>query len=105
MALTLDLASQTLLLSQSPSLTIFAPTDAAFSHSGQPPQNLMQFHIIRLYYSLRSLKSLPFSAKISTLLSDHSLPVTTLAYDHRVSLNNRPHHCFPIIVSPIFDFN
>ncbi|CAB4295746.1 unnamed protein product [Prunus armeniaca] len=98
MALTLDLASQTLLLSQSPSLTIFASTDAAFSHSGQPPLNLLQFHIIPLYFSLRSLKSLPFGAKISTLLSDHSLSVTTLAYDPRVSLNN-----VPITVSPIFD--
>ncbi|CAL9004125.1 unnamed protein product [Prunus brigantina] len=60
MALTLDLASQNLLLSQSPSLTIFAPTDAAFS-----------------------LQSLPFGAKISTLLSDSSLSFTTLAYDPR----------------------
>ncbi|BFG25859.1 hypothetical protein CerSpe_121330 [Prunus speciosa] len=95
MALTLDLASQTLLLSQSPSLTIFDPTDAAFSHSGQPPLNLLQFHIIPIYFSLRSLKSLPFGAKISTLLFDRSLSVTTLAYDPRVSLNN-----VPITISP-----
>ncbi|CAL9006210.1 unnamed protein product [Prunus brigantina] len=75
MALTLDLASQNLLLSQSPSLTIFAPTDAAFS-----------------------LQSLPFGANISTLLSDSSLSFTTLAYDPRVSLNN-----VLITVSLIFD--
>ncbi|CAL9000056.1 unnamed protein product, partial [Prunus brigantina] len=94
MALTLDLTSQTLLLSQSPSLTIFAPIDATFSHSGQPPLNLLQFHIILIYFSLRSLKSLPFGAKIS----DRSLSLTTLAYDPRVSLNN-----IPITVSLIFD--
>ncbi|BFG34305.1 hypothetical protein CerSpe_205790 [Prunus speciosa] len=95
MALTLDLASQILLLSQSHSLTIFAPTDTAFSHSGQPSLTLMQFHISPLYFSLQSFKSLPFGAKISTLLSDCSLSLTTLAYDPRVSLNN-----VPIIVSP-----
>ncbi|CAL9030401.1 unnamed protein product [Prunus brigantina] len=78
MALTLDLASQNLLLSQSPSLTIFAPTNAAFY--------------------LQSLKSLPFGAKISTLLFDSSLSFTTLVYDPRVSLNN-----VPITVSLIFD--
>ncbi|KAH0987469.1 hypothetical protein GBA52_014646 [Prunus armeniaca] len=98
MALTLDLASQALLLSQSSSLTIFALTDTAFSHFGQPSLNLLQFHIILIYFSLRSLKSLPFSTKISTLLSDRSLSVTTLAYDPKVSLNN-----VPITVSLIFD--
>ncbi|KAH0982665.1 hypothetical protein GBA52_009842 [Prunus armeniaca] len=98
MALTLDLASQTLLSSQSHSFTIFAPTEDPFSHSGQPPLNLLQFHIIPFYFSLRSLKSLPYDAKISTLLFDLSLSVTTLAYNPIVSLNN-----VPIIVSPIFD--
>ncbi|CAL9029670.1 unnamed protein product [Prunus brigantina] len=98
MALTLDVDSQTLLLSQSSSLTIFALTDAAFSHSSQPSLNLLQFHIILIYFSLQSLKSLPFGTKISTLLSDRSLSVTILAYDPRVSLNN-----IPITVSPIFD--
>ncbi|BFG41544.1 hypothetical protein CerSpe_278180 [Prunus speciosa] len=100
MALTLDLASQTLLLSQSPSLTIFDPTNAAFSHSGQPPLNFLQFHIIPLYFSLRSLKSLPFGAKISTLLSDRSLSVsplwpTTPEPHSTTSPSLFPHHCFP----------
>ncbi|KAM0986751.1 hypothetical protein PS2_010765 [Malus domestica] len=98
MSLTLDLASRTLLSSRSPSLTIFAPNDTSFALSGQPPLILLQYHLLPLHFSLRSLKSLPFGAKIATLLSDRTLTVTTLPSDHRFSLNN-----VTVTASPIFD--
>ncbi|PQQ07906.1 putative fasciclin-like arabinogalactan protein 20 [Prunus yedoensis var. nudiflora] len=79
MALTLDLASQTLLLSQSPSLTIFTPTDAAFSHSGQPPLNLLQFHIIP-FISLSDPSSPCLLAPRSQLYSLTTLSPSHLAY-------------------------
>ncbi|CAL8999269.1 unnamed protein product, partial [Prunus brigantina] len=79
-----------------PRLSKLAPLPVSFSHhlrthTPPPPPPPPPF-------SLQSLKSLPFGAKISTLLSDNSLSFTTLAYDPRVSLNN-----VPITVSLIFD--
>ncbi|KAK9935245.1 hypothetical protein M0R45_022355 [Rubus argutus] len=97
MSLTLDLASHSV-ISQSPSLTVFAPADAAFAYSGQPTINLLHYHLLPTAFPLRSLKSLPFGAKISTLLAGHSLYVTTLPSDGLVSLNN-----VTITASPIFD--
>ncbi|KAM1170092.1 hypothetical protein ACFX2G_021014 [Malus domestica] len=82
MSLTLDLPFRSLLHSRSPSVTLFAPNDATFSHSGQPPLNLLP-----LYFSRRSLKSLPSGAKIAALLSDRTLTVTNVS----------------VTASPIFD--
>ncbi|KAF3432229.1 hypothetical protein FNV43_RR26968 [Rhamnella rubrinervis] len=87
MALTLELVSQTLTI-QSPSLTIFAPTDAAFSHSGQPSLSLLQFHFCPLPLPLESLKSLSTGTKIPTLLPGQSLILTSSSLDDRISLNN-----------------
>ncbi|THG10519.1 putative fasciclin-like arabinogalactan protein 20 [Camellia sinensis] len=97
MALTLDLVSATL-TSQPPSATIFSPSDAAFSYSGQPPLSLLQFHFSPLAFSLDSLRSLPYGTKIPTLSSGKSLIVTTSALDQQVSLNN-----VTINGSPIYD--
>ncbi|KAL5553375.1 hypothetical protein UlMin_040776 [Ulmus minor] len=87
MALTLELVSKTLTV-QSPSLTIFAPPDAAFSKSGQPSLSLLQLHFCPLPLSLKSLKSLPSATKIPTLLPNHMLIVTSSPSDSQFSLNN-----------------
>ncbi|OIW21041.1 hypothetical protein TanjilG_28388 [Lupinus angustifolius] len=78
MAFNLELASQT--LSRSHSLTIFAPTDFAFSQIPHLPLSLLRYHLLPHAFSLHSLTSLPFGASIPTLLPSHSLTVTT---DHR----------------------
>lgn len=62
----------------------------------------LQIHVPRLpvvpaAIPLRSLKSLPFGAKIPTLLDGHSLTVTTLPADDLVSLNN------VTVAAPILD--
>ncbi|XP_061990919.1 putative fasciclin-like arabinogalactan protein 20 [Rosa rugosa] len=97
MSLALDLASHSI-TSQSPSITVFAPADAAFAYSGHPTLNLLRYHLLPIAFPLRSLKSLPFGAKIPTLLDGHSLTVTTLPADRLVSLNN-----VTITAAPIFD--
>ncbi|XP_062006005.1 putative fasciclin-like arabinogalactan protein 20 [Rosa rugosa] len=98
MSLAIDLAFHSI-TSQSPSLTVFAPADAAFSNSGHPSLNLLRYHHLPIAFPLRSLKSLSFGAKIATLLDSHSLTVTTLpSEDCLVSLNN-----VTVTVSPIFD--
>ncbi|KAK7273786.1 hypothetical protein RIF29_14849 [Crotalaria pallida] len=99
MAFELELASQT--LSQSHSLTIFAPTDFAFKQIPHLPLSLLRYHLLPHAFSLHSLTSLPFGASIPTLLPHHSLTVTT---DHRhhprraVSINN-----VTVNPSPIFN--
>nr|XP_011470517.1 PREDICTED: putative fasciclin-like arabinogalactan protein 20 [Fragaria vesca subsp. vesca] len=98
MSLALDLASDSL-NSQSPtSITVFAPAEAAFSTSGQPNLDLIRLHLLPVAFPLRSLKSLPFGAKIATLLDGHSLTVTTLPADGLVSLNN-----VTVTATPVFD--
>nr|XP_011463681.1 PREDICTED: putative fasciclin-like arabinogalactan protein 20 [Fragaria vesca subsp. vesca] len=78
------------------SLTVFAAADAAFAASGQPTRDLIRFHLVPAAIPLRSLKSLPFGAKIPTLLDGYSLTVTTLPADDLVSLNN-------VTVAPVFE--
>ncbi|CAL8995080.1 unnamed protein product [Prunus brigantina] len=87
MALTLELVSQSL-VPQSPSLTIFAPPDTAFTRSGQPSLSLLQIHFCPLPLPLQTLKALPAGTKIPTLLSGHSLIVTTPSSGAPISLNN-----------------
>lgn len=97
MSLTLELVSQTL-LANSPSATVFAPSNAAFIESGQPPLSLLQFHSSPLALSFESLRSLPVGAKIPTLLGNHSLILTSTDFDSQISLNN-----VNITASPLFD--
>jgi hypothetical protein len=93
MALTLELASQTGLTPQSteglPSLTVFAPSNAVYTLSSPPSLSLPQYQLFPFPFFFHSFKSLPFSAKISTLLEGRSLFVTTSpSNDQFVSLNN-----------------
>jgi hypothetical protein len=97
MSLTLEAVSDTL-LPDSSYLTIFAPADGAFVRSGQPSRSLLQFHFSLLPLTLQTLKSLPYAAKIPTLLAPRSLTVTTSPSDDRISLNH-----VMITGSPIFD--
>ncbi|XP_004305572.1 PREDICTED: putative fasciclin-like arabinogalactan protein 20 [Fragaria vesca subsp. vesca] len=97
MSRSLDLASSSF-TSQPPELTVFAPADEAFPYSGPPSLNLLRYQLLPVTFHLRSLKSLPFGAKIGTLLDGYSLTVTTLPADGLVSLNN-----VTVTASPIFD--
>ncbi|GFS32745.1 hypothetical protein Acr_00g0024370 [Actinidia rufa] len=97
MALTLELVYPTL-TSEPRSATIFSPSDAAFTNSGQPTLSLLQLHFCPLAFSLESLRSLPSGTKIPTMASGKSLIVTTSDSNEHVSLNN-----VTIIGSPIFD--
>ncbi|KAL6180034.1 hypothetical protein ACLB2K_046703 [Fragaria x ananassa] len=81
-----------------PELTVFAPADEAFPYSGKPSLNLLLYQLLPVTFHLRSLKSLPFGAKIGTLLDGYSHTVTTLPSDGLVSLNN-----VTVTASPIFD--
>ncbi|CAK9183490.1 unnamed protein product [Ilex paraguariensis] len=87
MALTLQLVSQTLLL-RSPTATIFAPSDAAFVHIGQPSLNQLQCHISPVHFPTKNLKALPYGSTIPTLLPNHSLIVTSWPSDSQLSINN-----------------
>ncbi|KAJ7943031.1 Fasciclin-like arabinogalactan protein [Quillaja saponaria] len=87
MAVSLELASQTL-SPQTRSLTIFAPSETAFQQSSQLPLSLLQYHLLPHAFSSQSLKSLPYGAKISTLLPGHSLIVTTSNSYDIMSINN-----------------
>ncbi|XLR01967.1 hypothetical protein S83_068165 [Arachis hypogaea] len=97
MALTLQVVAESL-LEQSPSVTIFAPTDSAFKKSGQPSFDLLRFHLAPLPLPAQSLRLLPAGAKIPTMLPGQSLVVTTSPSDRITSLNN-----VRITGSPIYD--
>ncbi|XP_057965069.1 putative fasciclin-like arabinogalactan protein 20 [Malania oleifera] len=98
MALTLQLASPTLLLNSSPAATIFAPSDAAFLLSGQPSLLLLQFHISPLRLHPQNLSALPPGATIPTLLLNHSLIVTAPSDGVDFTINN-----VKIEDSPVYD--
>ncbi|KAI4313818.1 hypothetical protein L6164_026768 [Bauhinia variegata] len=95
MALNLELASQTL-NPETHSLTIFALSEASFNQMRQLPLSLLQYHLLPHAFSLQSLSSLPFGAKIATMLPGHSLIVTTSHLDDRISINNVSVKRFPI---------
>ncbi|XP_065882008.1 putative fasciclin-like arabinogalactan protein 20 [Euphorbia lathyris] len=76
MALTLQLVSDSI-IPHSPSLTVFSPSDSAFSHSGQPSRALLQFHLSPLTFRLNSLQSLPQGSQIPTFFTNHSLTITS----------------------------
>ncbi|XP_014519826.1 putative fasciclin-like arabinogalactan protein 20 [Vigna radiata var. radiata] len=87
MALHLELASQT--LQPHHSLTIFAPTDAAFERLPHHLSlSLLRYHLLPHAFSLHSLTSLPFGASIPTLLPNHSLTITTTSPTITISINN-----------------
>ncbi|XP_057962232.1 putative fasciclin-like arabinogalactan protein 20 [Malania oleifera] len=88
MALTLQLASDSIIPSSNQTVTIFSPSDSAFAQSGQPSLSLLQFHFSPLTFSLQSLQSLPFGTRIPTMFPGHSLAVTTTEFDDQISLNN-----------------
>ena len=87
MALTLQLVSNTLNL-DSPTATIFAPSDHAFVYSGQLPLLLVQYHILPIRLSPEAIKTLPFGTTIPTLLPNCSLNITTSHFDDKVSIND-----------------
>ena len=87
MALTLELVFNTLNL-DSPTATIFAPSDPAFVHSGQLPLLLVQYHILPIRLSAEAMKALPSGTSIPTLLPNCSLIVTASHSDGKVSINN-----------------
>ena len=87
MALTLELVSNTLNL-DSPTATIFAPSDPAFVHSGQLPLLLVQYHILPIRLSAEAMKALTSGTSIPTLLPNCSLIVTASHSDGKVSINN-----------------
>lgn len=86
MALTLELVSNTLNL-DSPTATIFAPSDPAFVHSGQLPFLLVQYHILPIRLSAEAMKTLPSGTSIPTLLPNCSLTVTASHSGGKVSIN------------------
>lgn len=97
MSLTLEIVAETL-LEQSPSATVFAPSDSAFKKSGQPSLDLLRFHFVMLPLPPQSFRRLPSGAKLPTMLTGQSLTVTTSPSDQSTSLNN-----IKIIGSPIYD--
>ncbi|KAL9317228.1 hypothetical protein ACSQ67_013745 [Phaseolus vulgaris] len=97
MALTLEVVAETL-LEQSPSATVFAPSDSAFKKSGQPSLDLLRFHLAPLPLTPSSLRLLTAGAKIPTMLSGQSLTVTTSSSDRLTSINN-----IKLTQSPIYD--
>ncbi|XP_028758177.1 putative fasciclin-like arabinogalactan protein 20 [Neltuma alba] len=86
MSLTLQALYQTL-LSQTPSLTIFAPSDSSFTKSGQPSLDLLRFHLSPLPLPPQNLRLLPAGSEIPTLLNNHTLIVTESHSDFEISLN------------------
>ncbi|XP_021896141.1 putative fasciclin-like arabinogalactan protein 20 [Carica papaya] len=95
MGLTLEFGFQSL-ISDTVSLTIFAPPDAVFSKSGQPPLALFQLHLSPLYLSHETLKSLPRGTRIPTLSWNHSIFVTSSPSDDHVSLNGVKLEGYPL---------
>ncbi|KAI4369028.1 hypothetical protein MLD38_017521 [Melastoma candidum] len=87
MALTLELISETSVLPESSSLTIFSPNDAAFSHSGQPTLSLLRLHFCPSSLPSGFLRSLPFGTEIPTTLWNGSLVVSSLPSDANFTLN------------------
>ncbi|XP_050230804.1 putative fasciclin-like arabinogalactan protein 20 [Mercurialis annua] len=78
MALTLEFGARTIVPPPLPdSLTIFCPSDAVFTYSGQPSLNLLRFHLSPFSISFNSLKSLPYGSKIPSFWANHSLVVTS----------------------------
>ncbi|WCJ33232.1 hypothetical protein M5689_014606 [Euphorbia peplus] len=86
MALTLQLVSESI-IPHSPSLTVFSPSDSAFTLSGQPSRSLLQFHLSPLTFHLTSLKNLPLGSQVPTFFSNHSVTITSSSGNTSVSLN------------------
>ncbi|BAT93859.1 hypothetical protein LR48_Vigan609s002100 [Vigna angularis] len=97
MALTLEVVAERL-LEQSPSATVFAPSDSAFKKSGQPSLDLLRFHLAPLPLTPSSLRLLSAGARIPTMLPGQSLTVTTSPSDRATSINN-----IKLTPSPIYD--
>ncbi|KAM7276293.1 hypothetical protein ACFE04_018159 [Oxalis oulophora] len=94
MGLTLLYGSDFLIPPQSHSITIFSPSDHAFSLSGQPSLSLLNFHSSPSYLPLKTLKSLRYGSIIPTLSPNHNLTVTSKR--NVVSIND-------VVVCSIYD--
>ncbi|KAM5582014.1 putative fasciclin-like arabinogalactan protein 20 [Rosa sericea] len=77
MALTLQLAASAGLDLDSPTATIFAPSDTAFFQSGPPSLPLLRYHISPRRLFVKTLPYLHRGTKIQTLLPNYSLTVTS----------------------------
>ncbi|CAI8595033.1 unnamed protein product [Vicia faba] len=87
MSLTLEIIAESI-LEQSPSATVFAPSDSASKKSGQPSLDLLRYHLVMLPLPIQSFWRLPAGAKLPTMLPGQSLTVTTSTSDNAISLNN-----------------
>ncbi|ESQ46865.1 hypothetical protein EUTSA_v10028170mg [Eutrema salsugineum] len=99
MGLTLQLANQDLSLEDWQELTIFAPSDQAFSTFGQPSLLDIKYQLSPARLPVESLKNLLPGAKIPTLRSDSSLIVTNSSRSGgKTSIND-----VEVQDSPLFD--
>lgn len=86
MALSIHVLSETL-IEQCSGVTVFAPSDLAFSKLGLPPLRLLQYHISPLRCTIQDLKTLWYGTKLPTLLFNQSLTITAAASDGQLSIN------------------
>ncbi|CAN7016954.1 unnamed protein product, partial [Brassica oleracea var. botrytis] len=100
MGLTLKIADKDLRLDDWQELTIFAPSDQAFSASGQPSLLSIKYHLSPTRLPGETLTNLPHGAKLPTLRSNSSLTVTNSSRSGRVNLSING-----VVVqdSPLFD--
>lgn len=86
MALNIHVLSETL-IKQCSGVTVFAPSDPAFSKLGLPPLPLLQYHISPLGYTIQDLKTYGMAPNFRTLLFNQSLTITAAASDGQLSIN------------------
>ncbi|CAH8358051.1 unnamed protein product [Eruca vesicaria subsp. sativa] len=100
MGLTLKLANNDLRLEDWQELTIFAPSDQAFSVSGQPSLLSIKYHLSPTRLPGETLTNLPHGAKLPTLRSNSSLTVTNSSRSRGANLSING-----VVVqdSPLFD--
>ncbi|KAF8050217.1 hypothetical protein N665_2022s0003 [Sinapis alba] len=87
MGLTVKLANKDLRLDDWQELTIFAPSDQAFSESGQPSLLSIKYHLSPTRIPGETLTNLPHGAKIPTIRSNSSLTVTNSSRSGGVNLS------------------
>ncbi|KAL0741681.1 hypothetical protein Bca4012_083194 [Brassica carinata] len=100
MGLTLKLANKDLRLDDWQELTIFAPSDQAFSESGQPSLLSIKYHLSPTRLPGETLTNLPHGARIPTIRSNSSLTVSNSSQSGGVNLSING-----VVVqdSPLFD--
>ncbi|KAM7275239.1 hypothetical protein ACFE04_017105 [Oxalis oulophora] len=99
MSLTLRLLYQNITMSaESQSLTVFAPSDYAFSVFGQPNLSTIRLYFSPLSISLQFLHSLPRNSKLPTLSDNQYLIITSSPQDEFTTINR-----VRIEGSPLYD--